>query len=68
MARIPARPICGHPVKYYEIASRPLREDTEPVCHRPPHEGDRHMSQASYENELERSRANRWRYARGGRS
>jgi hypothetical protein len=37
--------ICGHPMRFYNLI-RP-RDDYMPVCHRPPHEGGRHMSKAA---------------------
>ena len=46
----PARPVCGHPVKFYRL-DRP-RTDYAPVCYRPPHEGGRHMSPASWEKSV----------------
>jgi hypothetical protein len=40
--------ICGVPLKFYNL-DRP-RTDYAPVCHRPPHEGPRHMSAAAVEH------------------
>lgn len=50
----PGRPVCGHPMKFYSL-DRP-RSDFAPFCHRPPHEGSRHMSGASWEHATRRQR------------
>ena len=46
----PDRPVCGHPVTFYAL-NRP-RTDYAPVCFRPLHEGERHMSRASWEQSV----------------
>ena len=67
-------PVCGHPMRFYELSWR-VRDDLFPSCHRPPgHAGRelaagrpvRHMSKASMDAERERSRQNRWRYDKAG--
>lgn len=56
--------ICGHPMKYYELGR--VRTDLFPACHRPPHEGSRHLSQAAMDAERERSRQKRHKYDKQG--
>ena len=56
MTRTTAR--CGHPMEFHESAAEP-RVDFEPVCGRPPHEGNRHLSRWAYERELARCRRNK---------
>jgi hypothetical protein len=65
--------ICGHPMKFYELARE--RNDLFPSCHRPPGHAERdlaagrpvrHMSRASMDAERQRSRQNRWRYDKAG--
>jgi len=51
---IPVTVICGHPLKFYNL-NRP-RSDTDPVCHRSPHEGNRHLSAAAIERGRQRKR------------
>jgi len=53
--------ICGVPLKFYNL-DRP-RTDYAPACHRPPHDGPRHMSRTAVEH-ARRKVAERKRAAR----
>lgn len=53
-------PICGKPMRFYRL-NRP-RTDGFPVCHRPPHEGDHHLSLAAMERHRAVNRATRHLY------